>query len=695
MAGAYTITISAVDKATAAFDVVNKRVDALNKRLAAAQAPFKALGERFEKFTKLTGLDKIATGFGSVAARGTDAFKSMMRVVEPLAAITGVASIAGLYKLASGWAEIGRQLGQQATRANLSVNALQGLQGAARLAGIDAAALTGGMTTLNDNMRNAAFGGAPQFIQALQALGLNYDDIKKKTPEDALGIFADKIKAIKNPTDQAVAATALFGGAGEAMLPFLRDGAKGIAEYREEAVRLGRQLGQQGVDDANAFGRAQTRLEIATRGVANVLGDKLGVALTPVLNQFADWLGKSPQVTAALDAAGAAAKAFADWLRSVNWTGVATEIGTIAGHVNDVAQALGGWKAAGLDILRFMVVVWAAPIMFAIFKIGAALAKVPQQAVAAAAAANAQMAKINTGGGVATAAGGGMNLLKFAAGPLAIALGALSGDNSVAQPGDMSKQYPWLERLNQLINGTGDSPSFFNGGVGRLFSNSTTPGTGGDDGGTREIPPGEARKNAREMAAVFKQAGYTNEFSAGMLGSAMGESGDNPDPKHNNEGRGIFQDSPQRQAAIAEHMKKPFAQLTATEQAQGAVWEIANNPAFASLNTMAHTSHDAIGSSDAIVKTFEAPADIPGQQSARAPMTRGALHQIQLDDQNAPLPGQPAGDPVNMPPVGAAGAPGATGTVDMNVKVQGAAQVTTQATGNVNVETRNVAQSGY
>jgi hypothetical protein len=695
MAGAYTIVISAVDKATAAFDVVNKRVDALNKRIANAQAPFKALGERFEKFTKITGLDKIATGFGNVAKGGYDAFKTMMRVIEPLAAITGVASIAGLYKLASAWGELGTRLGQQAMRAGLTADKLQSLQGAARLAGIDAGTLTSGMTTLNDNMRNAAFGGAPQFIQALQVLGLNYDEIKTKTPEKALGIFADKIAAIKNPTDQAVAATALFGGAGEAMLPFLRDGARGIEEYRIEAERLGRQLGQRGVDDANEFRKAQTRLELATRGVANALGDKLGVALTPVLNQFAEWLAKSPQVTAALEAAGGAAKAFADWLQSVNWGAVATEVGTIAGHINDVAQALGGWKAAGLDILRFMILVWAAPIMLSIVKIGMALAKVPGQAAAATVAANAELSKINPAGAAGKAGFSGASLLKFAAGPLAVALGALSGDNSVAQPGDMSKQYPWLERLNQLINGTGDNPSFFNGGMGRLFSNSTTPGTGGDDGGTKEIPPGEARKNAREMAAVFKQAGYTNEFSAGMLGSAMGESGDNPDPKHNNEGRGIFQDSPQRQAAIAEHMKKPFAQLTAAEQAQGAVWEIANNPAFASLNTMAHTSHDAIGSSDAIVKTFEAPADIPGQQRARAPMTRGALHQIQLDDQNAPSPGQPAGDPVNMPPVGAAGAPGATGTVDMNVKVQGAAQVTTQATGNVNVETRNVAKSGY
>jgi hypothetical protein len=483
-------------------------------------------------------------------------------------------------------------------------------------------------------------------------------------------------------------------------LPFLRDGAKGIAEYREEAVRLGRQLGQQGVDDANEFAQAQSRLQRATMGVANALGDKLGVALTPVLNQFATWLGTSPQVTAALDATGVAAKKFANWLQSVNWTAVGDSVASIATHVDSVAKALGGWQAVGEDVLGFFALKWLAGMLLPFARIAALLITLPKAAAAAQIGVNGELAKI-AGGSVAS----GLTSLVTTLTALGIA-GYVSEKNrqdtfAKASNNDPSAIASGLTG-EYIAPATGDMPDGGFGLIGAylrrlILGGPGGRGAGGDSGGTVSIAPGEAVANARMMADVFGKGGLTKEGAAAMIGAgAMGESGLNPDPKHNNEGRGFFQDSPTRQKEIADHFRAvSFAALSNRQQAEGALWELQTKPEFASLNTQLRTSHDLDANSDGVVKTFEAPADIPGNQGARRPMSRGALRQIQLDDQNALPPGQPSGDPVNMPPVGAPGAPGATGTVDMNVKVQGAAQVTTQATGNVNVETRNVAKSGY
>ena len=51
MAGGYSITIQAVDKASGTFDAVNKRPEAMSKRFAHAAAPFTRLEQSFDKFT--------------------------------------------------------------------------------------------------------------------------------------------------------------------------------------------------------------------------------------------------------------------------------------------------------------------------------------------------------------------------------------------------------------------------------------------------------------------------------------------------------------------------------------------------------------------------------------------------------------------------------------------------------------------
>ena len=118
MAG-YSIVISATDAASGAINRVNERIVALNKRVALAAAPFNRLQASLEKLAKVSGLGAIAAGFGDIAHQSGAAVRSLFRVIEPLAAITGAASLAGMYKLVTAWGDFSAALGIQSQRAGV------------------------------------------------------------------------------------------------------------------------------------------------------------------------------------------------------------------------------------------------------------------------------------------------------------------------------------------------------------------------------------------------------------------------------------------------------------------------------------------------------------------------------------------------------------------------------------------------
>ena len=151
------------------------------------------------------------------------------RVIEPLGVITGAASIAGLVRLTTVWADWGSQLLFTAQNIGITATNLQTLQGAATLAGSSATSLSSGMATLGENMWNATGGRAPQVVAAMQMLHINWQNMNRtaKSTADVLPQIADRIKALQNPYAQAAIATALFGSAGTDLLPFLRLGSKG------------------------------------------------------------------------------------------------------------------------------------------------------------------------------------------------------------------------------------------------------------------------------------------------------------------------------------------------------------------------------------------------------------------------------------------------------------------------------------
>lgn len=147
-------------------------------------------------------------------------------------------------------------------------------------------------------------------------------------------------------------------------------------------------------------------------------------------------------------------------------------------------------------------------------------------------------------------------------------------------------------------------------------------------GPTRTVPlgSGQERTNVRDMSAELAKQGYTREGIAALLGSGVQESGLNPlAVQGGGAHRGIFQWSQERQAAIQKQFGKTVSDMSPTEQADAAAWELNNNPAYAGLNKQLKSSHDLAANNQGVTTTFEAPGNYGTEVPNRLALSQGVL----------------------------------------------------------------------
>lgn len=134
---------------------------------------------------------------------------------------------------------------------------------------------------------------------------------------------------------------------------------------------------------------------------------------------------------------------------------------------------------------------------------------------------------------------------------------------------------------------------------------------------------GSSSPAARAMA-YFMSKGWTREQAAGIVASAIGESGMSTNPKGDNDGgqaAGMFQWHHDRQLEFQKMFGHGVKQGTFDEQLAFANYELTKGSrklAGAKLRA-AKNAHDA---AEAVVRYFEAPADIYGNIQERAPIAQ-------------------------------------------------------------------------
>lgn len=350
------ITISAVDGASA-------KLEAINKRLAAMSAPVTRLTKSFSRFGDASGITKLSKGFQDLGNGSLNAFRNISRVVDPLAAITGAASIAGMVKLTTAWADFGSQLGFSAQRLGMTAGTLQTFQGAATLAGSSSSALSSGMQALGQNMWNAVGGRAPEIVAAFSMLHLNFRKVggSAKSVADMMPLIADKIKSIQNPFAQAAVATALFGGAGQDLLPLLRLGSAGMADYERHAKAYG-VFTAAGVAAANNLRMAQVDLTLSVQGLGNSIAQRLEPVMVPMIKSLAQWIANNR---------GLIAQDVTSFVQKLS-----QRLPAVGKEIQGIVNLFGGWTDAARDLAVFMGASWFIRMMAPITAVTTALLRV-------------------------------------------------------------------------------------------------------------------------------------------------------------------------------------------------------------------------------------------------------------------------------------------------------------------------------
>ena len=150
------------------------------------------------------------------------------------------------------------------------------------------------------SLEGQALNETDKLANKLAMLGLSFDDLKGKSPSDALQIILDALKAIEDETERTAIAINLFGqSAGMSIAQMANASSSELASFNESLEKTGILTNE----EVEAGAKLHDTFEDVTKSIRNMMarmGDKLvpmvetllntAMALTPVLEVVADAL---------------------------------------------------------------------------------------------------------------------------------------------------------------------------------------------------------------------------------------------------------------------------------------------------------------------------------------------------------------------------------------------------------------------
>ncbi len=191
-----------------------------------------------------------------------------------------------------------------AQRIGVTTEALTSLRFAGKMGGVEMELMDASLAKMVKTLGQAAL-GADEPAEALKALGLEAKALANLEPEKAFSAIADGISKIENPAERAAHVTKLFGKSGQALLPVLMQGSKGLREMQQRARELGAVIDSVDAMQVAAANDALDEMFISIRGV----GNQLAINLAPFIEAIAErFTAAGAQSDSWADATGDAVK---------------------------------------------------------------------------------------------------------------------------------------------------------------------------------------------------------------------------------------------------------------------------------------------------------------------------------------------------------------------------------------------------
>ncbi|MFH5923848.1 phage tail tip lysozyme [Roseomonas xinghualingensis] len=615
-AGALSVSITALDLFT--------------KPLARMGGSVTAFGTKLDRLdrqmTRGLGLDRLSRGARSVA-------QNLAAIVPPLSALTAAGSIIGVYRLASGWAKAGAELGRLAYRARAGVTEMGSLQSAAQLAGSSAEDMAQGMVGLGDAVVDAVGGRDDTAAQYFRMLGISMRDAsgRARSASEVLPDVADGLKRIGDPALQARVMSALRLPPG--LLPYLREGRDGLEKYRREAERLG-VTSEAGAVAARQFEEAQSRLSLAGQGLSNVISARLAPTLVPLMDRFTNWVvTQGPAIAGWLDGM---AQRFAAWVDNGGLTRVGERLDAFGSGIEKVVGLMGGWENAAIALGAVLTLKLLSPLTSIVSTLGV---------LAAFRAPTWMLRLLGIGGGVPLVLGAGWLGLNR--------LGEMRKERGTDDPEQQEERRRNFGARGQaggfydgpaVDPGGADAPSIANrlrqGWLGLLDMGRAAHLRQQQRSMTRSFTSEEATARQREAFERLLSHGWTEAQAAGVIANLRHESGRGLDHQaigDNGRAYGIAQWHPDRQENFRRWAGKSIRESSLQEQVDFISYEMtqgAEQRAGAALRRQS----TAAGSGQVVSQLYERPAGGFGEANARGETAQALLPQLRAGRAPAAAP---------------------------------------------------------
>jgi hypothetical protein len=340
-----TTVIAVVDKASAAVTGIQRKFQSLGQTAS-------AVAGRFQAFAARSGLGRVPGLLHSINERALEVGKSFVEMMLPLVGLgAGGATAAGLVDLGEGlrlFVEEGSRLSVVSERIGVTVGNLQDLEYAASLFKVPAEIMDTNLGRLNRTLAQVAAGKNKEATKLLGFVGIAARDAHHhvRSAADVMPQLADAMARIHNPAQRARLAVGLFGKGGQALIPVLAQGSRGLAAARADMDKLGRMTAAE-THEAHELEIAQLRLHRAFDRVQEIIG----AALAPYTKKAVDYMRElivtsratiEVKVKAWAKEGADAIGTFWTRMKAVDWRGWLTSIRTNVTYYRDLVQSIGG-----------------------------------------------------------------------------------------------------------------------------------------------------------------------------------------------------------------------------------------------------------------------------------------------------------------------------------------------------------------
>lgn len=201
-------------------------------------------------------------------------------------AFAGFLSVDLLLDFAKSTIEASANLADFSKSAGITTESLSALQFAAKSGGVGVEALNTSLKKLNVSTSEAAGDSTSKSALAFQLLGVSVKDASGniKSADTIFAEVADKFSKTADGANKVQLAVALFGKAGEALIPVLDEGSEGLKKLADDASAAGAIISGETAAAAKEF---TDKMLLLKTTLVDGVGAQVEKQLLPVLNSLA------------------------------------------------------------------------------------------------------------------------------------------------------------------------------------------------------------------------------------------------------------------------------------------------------------------------------------------------------------------------------------------------------------------------